>query len=150
MSGSNLFLMLLEHLVLLYFQVCSNSAYPQGSSEWYRTSGPLVLVLWWGGSRIQLHHVWSPITSHCFVVITRRRREHHYQSMQDSQAKVLCHNNPHQYPQLAWECPWVSYTFCFQVCFHIFFFLFCPKKFRVDKIICALVIRFNSYEKQVV
>ena len=49
MTGSDLFLMLLygwqliEHWVLLYFQVCSNSAYPQHSGEWYRTSGPLVL-----------------------------------------------------------------------------------------------------------
>ena len=44
---SNLFLMLLygwkliEHCMLLYFQVCSNSAYPQHSGERYRTSGPL-------------------------------------------------------------------------------------------------------------
>ena len=42
MTGSNLFLMLLygwqliEHWVLLYFQVCSNSAYPQHSGEQYR------------------------------------------------------------------------------------------------------------------
>ena len=30
------------YTVLLYFQVYSNSAYPQHSSERYRTSGPLV------------------------------------------------------------------------------------------------------------
>ena len=48
MTGSNLFLMLLcgcqlsEHRVLLYVQVCSNSAYPQHSGEPYRTNGPLV------------------------------------------------------------------------------------------------------------
>ena len=48
MTGSNLFLMLLygwqliEHLVLLYSQVYSNSAYPQHSGERYRTNGPLV------------------------------------------------------------------------------------------------------------
>ena len=48
MTGSNLFLMLLytwqliEQWVLLYFQVCSNSAYPQHSGERYRTNGPLV------------------------------------------------------------------------------------------------------------
>ena len=29
--------------MLLYFQVCSNSANPQHSGERYRTSGPLVL-----------------------------------------------------------------------------------------------------------
>ena len=28
----------------MYFQVCSNSAYPQHSCERYRTSGPLVLL----------------------------------------------------------------------------------------------------------
>ena len=27
----------------MYFQVCSNSAYPQHSGERYRTNGPLVL-----------------------------------------------------------------------------------------------------------
>ena len=32
----------IEHLVLLYFQVYSNSACPQHSGERYRTSGPLV------------------------------------------------------------------------------------------------------------
>ena len=53
MTGSNLFLMLLyrwqliEHLVLLYSQVCSNSAYPQHSGEWYRTNGPLVCSIIW-------------------------------------------------------------------------------------------------------
>ena len=31
-----------QHWVLMYFQVCSNSAYPQHSSERYRTNGPLV------------------------------------------------------------------------------------------------------------
>ena len=36
---------LIKHWVLMYFQVCSNSAYPQHSSEWYRTNGPLVLIL---------------------------------------------------------------------------------------------------------
>ena len=50
MTGSNLFLMLLygwqriDHLVLLYSQVYSNSAYPQHSGERYRTSGPLVII----------------------------------------------------------------------------------------------------------
>ena len=49
MTGSNLFLMLLygwqliKHWVLLDFQVCSNSAYPQHSGEQYRTNGPLVV-----------------------------------------------------------------------------------------------------------
>ena len=33
---------LIQHWVLLYFQVCSNSTYPQHSCERYRTSGPLV------------------------------------------------------------------------------------------------------------
>ena len=28
----------------MYFQVCSNSAYPQHSGERYRTTGPLVLI----------------------------------------------------------------------------------------------------------
>ena len=46
-EGSNLFLMLLygwqliEHWVLLHFQVCSNSACPQHSGERYRANGPL-------------------------------------------------------------------------------------------------------------
>ena len=50
MAGSHLFLMHLygwqsiEHWVLLYFQVCSISAYPQHSGERYRTSGPLVCI----------------------------------------------------------------------------------------------------------
>ena len=38
---------LIEHWVLLYFQVCSNSAYPQHSGERYRTNGPLVFMLYW-------------------------------------------------------------------------------------------------------
>ena len=48
MTGSNLFLMLLYGWqlialwVLLYFQVCSNSAYPQHIGERYRTNGHLV------------------------------------------------------------------------------------------------------------
>ena len=48
MTGSDLFLMLLygwqliEHWVLLYFQVCFNSAYPQHLGGRYRTNGPLV------------------------------------------------------------------------------------------------------------
>ena len=33
---------LIQHWVLMYFQVCSNSTYPQHSGEWYRTSGPMV------------------------------------------------------------------------------------------------------------
>ena len=33
---------LIQHRVLMYFQVCSNSAYPQHSGEQYRTNGPLV------------------------------------------------------------------------------------------------------------
>ena len=32
----------IQHRVLMYFQVCSNSIYPQHSGERYRTSGPLV------------------------------------------------------------------------------------------------------------
>ena len=50
MTGSNLFLLLLyrwqliEHWVLMYSKVCSNSAYRQHSGERYRTNGPLVLV----------------------------------------------------------------------------------------------------------
>ena len=34
---------LIQHWVLMYFQVCSNSTYPQHSGEQYRTNGPLVL-----------------------------------------------------------------------------------------------------------
>ena len=33
---------LIQHWVLMYFQVCSNSAYSQHSGERYRTNGPLV------------------------------------------------------------------------------------------------------------
>ena len=33
---------LTQHWVLMYFQVCSNSTYPQHSGERYRTNGPLV------------------------------------------------------------------------------------------------------------
>ena len=33
---------LIQHWVLMHFQVCSNSAYRQHSSERYRTNGPLV------------------------------------------------------------------------------------------------------------
>ena len=29
----------------MYFQVCSNSAYPQHSGERYRTNGPLVIII---------------------------------------------------------------------------------------------------------
>ena len=36
---------LIQHWVLLYFQVCSNSAYSQHSGEQYRTIGPLVFPL---------------------------------------------------------------------------------------------------------
>ena len=35
---------LIQHWVLMYFQVCSNSAYPQHSGERYRTSGLLVYL----------------------------------------------------------------------------------------------------------
>ena len=51
LTGSDLFLMLLygwqlvEHWLLLYCQVCSNSAYPQHSGERYRTNGPLVVIM---------------------------------------------------------------------------------------------------------
>ena len=34
---------LIQH-ILMYFQVCSNSAYPQHSGERYRTNGPLVFT----------------------------------------------------------------------------------------------------------
>ena len=34
---------LIQHWVLMYFQVCSNSAYPQHSGKRYRTNDPLVL-----------------------------------------------------------------------------------------------------------
>ena len=34
-----------QHWVLMYFQVCSNSTYPQHSGERYRTNGPLVRYL---------------------------------------------------------------------------------------------------------
>ena len=37
---------LIQHWVLMYFQVCSNSTYPQHSGERYRTNGPLVLIYW--------------------------------------------------------------------------------------------------------
>ena len=33
---------LIQHWALMYFQVCSDSAYPQHSGERYRTNGPLV------------------------------------------------------------------------------------------------------------
>ena len=36
---------LIQHWVLMYFQVCSNSTYPQHSGERYRTNGPLVRYL---------------------------------------------------------------------------------------------------------
>ena len=36
---------LTQHWVLMYFQACSNSTYPQHSDERYRTNGPLVLTL---------------------------------------------------------------------------------------------------------
>ena len=48
MTGSNLFqnasawVKAYTALSALYFQVCSNSTYPQHSGEWYRTSGPMV------------------------------------------------------------------------------------------------------------
>ena len=35
---------LIQHWVLMYFQVCSNSAYPQHSGERYRINSPLVLT----------------------------------------------------------------------------------------------------------
>ena len=34
----------IQHWVLIYFQVCSNSAYPQHSGEQYRTNGHLVII----------------------------------------------------------------------------------------------------------
>ena len=55
MTESNLFLMLLygwqliEHWVLLYFQVRSNSEYLQHSGERYRTNGPLVYSMYRAG-----------------------------------------------------------------------------------------------------
>ena len=36
---------LIQHWVLMYFQVCSISAYPQHSGEWYRSKGTLVYHL---------------------------------------------------------------------------------------------------------
>ena len=52
MTGSNLFpnastwaKPYIQHWVLLYFQVCSNSAYPRHSGERYRTSASLVWYL---------------------------------------------------------------------------------------------------------
>ena len=50
MTGSNCFRMLLhgwkliQHWVLMYFQVCSNSTSPQYWGERYRTNGPLVSI----------------------------------------------------------------------------------------------------------
>ena len=52
MTGSNLFPVLLywygwqliQYWMLMYFQICSNSAYPQHSGERYRTNGPLVNI----------------------------------------------------------------------------------------------------------
>ena len=38
---------LIQHSMLMYFQVCSNSAYPQHSGERYRTIGPLVFRSYW-------------------------------------------------------------------------------------------------------
>ena len=38
---------LIQHWVLMYFQVCSNSTYPQHSGERYRTNGPLVVHYLW-------------------------------------------------------------------------------------------------------
>ena len=34
---------IIQHCVPMYFQLCSNSAYPQHSGERYRTNGPLVV-----------------------------------------------------------------------------------------------------------
>ena len=36
---------LIQHWVIMYFQVCSYSTYPQHSGERYRTNGPLVRYL---------------------------------------------------------------------------------------------------------
>ena len=44
----------LQHWVVMYFQVCSNSAYPQHSGERYRTNGPLVSIT---RLHIQLMHI---------------------------------------------------------------------------------------------
>ena len=38
---------LIQHWVLTYFQVCSNSAYAQHSGERYRTNDPLILLYGW-------------------------------------------------------------------------------------------------------
>ena len=37
----------IQHWVLMYFQVCSHSTYPQDSGERYRTNGPLVFKLFY-------------------------------------------------------------------------------------------------------
>ena len=42
---------LIQHWVLMYFQVCSNSAYPQHSGERHRPNGPLVSKLEGGTCR---------------------------------------------------------------------------------------------------
>ena len=43
-QGQICFRMLIQHWVLMYFQVCYNSTYPQHPDERYRTSGPLVYL----------------------------------------------------------------------------------------------------------
>ena len=48
----------IKHQVLRYFQVCSNSAYPQHSGERYSTSGPLVYN-YYRFSLLRL--IWSPL-----------------------------------------------------------------------------------------
>ena len=67
MTESNCFRMLLhrwkliQHWVLMSFQVCSNSTYPQHSGERYRISCPLVLVLsCWGSNKNDRNNYYVP------------------------------------------------------------------------------------------
>ena len=61
---------LIQHWVLMYFQVCSNSAYPQHSGEWYRTSGPLVIhdIVFYSQPFLYFIYSWVCILgSHCIL-----------------------------------------------------------------------------------
>ena len=50
---------LIKHRVLMYFHVCSNSAYPQHSGEIYRTNGPLrIRIVYWWNAETTITHLW--------------------------------------------------------------------------------------------
>ena len=54
---------LIEHWVLLYFQVCSNSAYPQHSRERYRNNSPLVTLYRLNSCLLPGQDMWNSIVS---------------------------------------------------------------------------------------